>query len=80
MQTILATQSTASKNMPQLFQVKNGMAEQQYKEKLEVIVVVYIVRYLKQQSSNAKYVLICYENNTWHCQSWAFITVNVTVQ
>lgn len=54
MQTILATQSTASTNMPQLFQVKNAMAEQQYKEKLaEVIVVVYIVRCLKQQSSNA---------------------------
>ncbi len=67
MQTILATQSTASKNMPQLFEVKNAMAEQRYKEKLAeqimVIVDVYIVRYLKQQSSNAKYVLTCYENN-----------------
>ncbi len=52
MQTILATQSTASKNMPQLFKVKNAMAEQRYKEKLAeqimVIVDVYIVRYLKQ--------------------------------
>lgn len=53
--------------MPQLFEVKNAMAEQRYKEKLAeqimVIVDVYIVRYLKQQSSNAKYVLTCYENN-----------------
>lgn len=65
MQTILATRSTASKNMPQLFQVKNAMAEQRYTEKLaeQVTVIVDIVRYLKQQSSNAKYVLTCYENN-----------------
>lgn len=68
MQTILATQCTASKNMPQLFQVKNAMAEQRYKEKpaeqVAVTVDVYIV--MKQRSSNAKYVLTCYENNKRH--------------